>query len=115
MDDVIGIKVRDSTGSWFGFMTYPEICNAVEVDGDDLLAVAKPFMKNLEGMAEPVELQVFSSVRPVERARYFYQGLFKFCWNARPTNFKKYEKWRERIMNDFRRTGYWLYFLGPIE
>jgi hypothetical protein len=53
MDDVIGIKVRDSTGNWFGFMTYPEICNAVEVDGDDLLAVAKPFMKNLEGMAAP--------------------------------------------------------------
>lgn len=115
MDDVIGIKVRDKNDHWFGFMTYPEICQAVELDGLDLLTVVKPFMYNLEGMAEAVELQTFPSVRAVERARYFYQGLFRFCWNVRPTDFKKYVKWREGIVNDFRRCGHWLYFLGPLE
>jgi hypothetical protein len=115
MEDVIGIRVRDANDRWFAFMTYPEIANAVESDGDDLLMVAKPLMKNVEGMAEPIELRVFPSVRAVEGARYFYQGLFKFCWWGRPTG-KKYAKWRDAIVKDFRRgRGAWLYFLGPLE
>jgi hypothetical protein len=114
MEDVIGIRVRDSNDRWFGFMTYPEICQALELDGEDLLSAAKPFMTNLEGMAEPVELVIFPSVRAVEDARYFYQGLFKFCWSPRPSG-KAYPKWRDRIVRAFRRYGYWLYFLGPLE
>jgi hypothetical protein len=115
MEDVIGIRVRDSNDRWFGFMTYPEISNAVEYGGEDLLMVAKPFMKNLEDMADPIELLVFPSVRAVESARSFYQGLFRFCWNRRPTG-KKYAKWRDAIVKDFRRgRGAWLYFLGPLE
>jgi hypothetical protein len=113
MEDVIGVKVRDEHNNWFGFMTYPEIYH--EGDGQDFLAIVKPFMKNLEGMGEPVELVVHSSVRAVENARYFYHGLFRFCWNVRPEQFNKYRKWRKRILKDFRRSGYWFYFLGQIE
>jgi hypothetical protein len=75
MDDVIGVKVRDEHNKWFGFMTYPEIYQAVEGSGSDMLNVAKPFMRNLEGMGEPVEVLIFPSVRAVQNARHFYQGL----------------------------------------
>lgn len=115
MDDVIGVKVRDEHNNWFGFMTYPEIYQAFESNGKDFLAVAKPFMQGLEGMGEPVEVVVSSSVRPIESARHFYQGLFRFCWNVRPQKFNKYRKWEKGILKDFQRSGYWFYFVGALD
>jgi hypothetical protein len=113
MEDIVAARVRDSSGKWYGFMTWGRI-----VDRIDDAWVEEIVLANARQCAIPeaVEVRVCDSLSEVATCRYFYEGLFHFANAGIPLG-TSYEAWRQDRLAEFEQGTARVHFLGaePIE
>ena len=109
VDDVVGIKVRDAQCGWVGFITWGRLWHPV--DESELLRVVGKHLHTC-GIEQPEDISVCSSLRDLQSAEYFYEGIISFSWTPPPFG-PKYAEWRNGKRQALQ-AGREIYFLGPL-
>lgn len=107
MEDLVGIRVVDGVMGECGFITWGRVFGAVE---EDELAQAVRSHLHTCGLHDVESVEVCYSLRDLSHHTYFYEALFKFAREKKPSA-KQYAKWIARKRKAIER-GREVYFLG---
>jgi hypothetical protein len=108
MEDIVAARVRDSSGKWYGFMTWGRIVDRIDDSWIQQLAHAHA---SKCGIKEVVDVRICDSLSDVAACQYFYEGLFHFA-NAGIPFGSSYEIWRQDRLSEFKQGTIDVYFLG---
>jgi hypothetical protein len=108
VEDIVAARVRDTSGKWYGFMTWGRIVDPVDESWveETVRKVAKTCA--IDGVEEVL---VCTSLHQAMNCRYLCEALFHFA-NAGIPFSGSYKAWKQKRLDELMEGTPDVYFLG---